>query len=377
MAIKILHTADWHYGLSSWSEGKKTERNQEIEKCLEFMLKRANEEKVDLIINAGDTLDTITPPSAETAKYILSIFSEMGKIAPTVIILGNHDWKGLAAFREFAEGSNVYICDKYREIEIGDMRVFAVPYIDRRKILRNTDIDKTESAENDIMNQIYNDIEAGAKSDKTNILVVHGSVEGLFYTGEEVFGSDLLIKPEFFSNKIDYTALGHIHNFQRIENRNTEVYYSGSVVQCTFGEEKNKAGFILADVEKGKTKIKHIETPNTPLTTLEMEYNEEGMESLKEKMKNRINELGEEGYYRILVKGENFPNYAYSDILEAHKNIVSVKILGKDKLENTNEQEIENISDLSGEFKKYLLNEDTYSDEIYEEFLKYFNLDED
>jgi hypothetical protein len=45
---------------------------------------------------------------------------------------------------------------------------------------------------------------------------MHGSVEGLFYTNEEIFGNDLIIKRRYFGDKIDYTALGHIHNMKKL-----------------------------------------------------------------------------------------------------------------------------------------------------------------
>lgn len=373
MALKILHTSDWHYGLSSWNDGKRRERNGELEYCLEYMLEKAKEEKVDLIIHAGDILDAITPPSAETAKYISHIFMEMGKIAPTVVILGNHDWKGLAAWSRMAAGAKVYICDSYREIELEKCKIFAVPYIDKRKLHKDYEMGDTKTGEKELLDVIKGNIESGLSDTKYNIAVMHGSVEGLFYVGEEIFGSDLIIPESFFDARIDYTALGHIHNFQKID-KGGKVYYSGAPIKCTFGEEKSMAGFAIADIDDKGSVVSFVETPHKKLKTIEKEYAGEGLELLKGKIGN---EIIEEGYYRIILRGEEFPNYTYNDILESDERIVSVKIISEKKASEEGIDTEEKIENIEIEFGKYLRFEEQYDDEVYSLFLRYIGEVED
>ena len=64
--MKILHTADWHLGKNL--EGHS--RLDEQEEFLEDIIKIVNDEKVDLVIIAGDIYDTSNPPArAEKLFY--------------------------------------------------------------------------------------------------------------------------------------------------------------------------------------------------------------------------------------------------------------------------------------------------------------------
>ena len=64
--MRILHTADWHLGKNL--EGHS--RLDEQEEFLEDIIKIVNDEKVDLVIIAGDIYDTSTPPArAEMLFY--------------------------------------------------------------------------------------------------------------------------------------------------------------------------------------------------------------------------------------------------------------------------------------------------------------------
>jgi len=52
-------------------------------------------------------------------------------------------------------------------------------------------------------------------------------------------------------NKFDYVALGHWHNFQKVEKLDT-AWYSGSTERMSEAEAKSEKGFCLLELEKGK-----------------------------------------------------------------------------------------------------------------------------
>jgi exonuclease SbcD len=55
--------------------------------------------------------------------------------------------------------------------------------------------------------------------------------------------------------RLDYVAMGHIHKSQDLNKGNhPPVIYSGSIERVDFGEAGDDKFFVLADVEKGKTK---------------------------------------------------------------------------------------------------------------------------
>ena len=56
--------------------------------------------------------------------------------------------------------------------------------------------------------------------------------------------------------RLDYVALGHIHKSQDLNKGNhPPVIYSGSIERVDFGEVADDKFFVLADVEKGTTKV--------------------------------------------------------------------------------------------------------------------------
>ena len=56
--------------------------------------------------------------------------------------------------------------------------------------------------------------------------------------------------------RLDYVTLGHIHKSQDLNKGNhPPVIYSGSIERVDFGEAADDKFFVLADIEKGKTKV--------------------------------------------------------------------------------------------------------------------------
>ena len=82
--MKILHIADVHWrGLS---------RHQEYVLAFKDLFRQAKKIKPDVIYVGGDIVHSKTQGiSPELVENLVWWFNEMAKIAPTHIILGNHD----------------------------------------------------------------------------------------------------------------------------------------------------------------------------------------------------------------------------------------------------------------------------------------------
>ncbi len=101
--VKLLHTADWHWGLVSWRDSPRSvDRNPEIRSALEDIYNHAFSERPDCILIAGDVFNHYVAPSESDAKEIISFMIELSKIAPIVMVLGNHDWRGLSTYNLFS-----------------------------------------------------------------------------------------------------------------------------------------------------------------------------------------------------------------------------------------------------------------------------------
>lgn len=237
--MKIAHFADNHLGAGQ------DRREQDILDGFALAVDRIIALRPDLVINAGDLFHTVHPTNrviAFAAEQLLRLGREAN--IPTIIISGNHDSPKqrqigavLSIFKDF-ENVRVIYKSRYERIRIGDCAVSAVPHC------LTTDILKEELA------RVAPDPEA-----RYNILVLHGVVGGI----KEFQMADLSeqeIDSSHFHKGFDYVALGHYHNYTRVE---PNVYYSGSTERLSQAEAGHPKGFIEVELSAGEPIIRFHE----------------------------------------------------------------------------------------------------------------------
>jgi exonuclease SbcD len=73
-------------------------------------------------------------------------------------------------------------------------------------------------------------------------------------------GGAQAIYTENIPAQIQYTALGHLHRMQKVDDSISTVYYSGSPVSYSFSEANQKKYVLLVDIEPGeKADVRKIE----------------------------------------------------------------------------------------------------------------------
>ncbi|MEC0179793.1 exonuclease subunit SbcD, partial [Paenibacillus favisporus] len=83
--MRILHTGDWHFGRTL--EGRS--RMKEQEDFVEELVRIVHDQKIDLVMMAGDVYDSVNPPaSAEQLFYEAAARLTEGG-TPLVVIAGN------------------------------------------------------------------------------------------------------------------------------------------------------------------------------------------------------------------------------------------------------------------------------------------------
>jgi exonuclease SbcD len=278
MNMKILHFADAHIDMANYGRHDPQTglplRVLDFLKSLDTIVDAAIEEKVDMVIFAGDAYKDRSPAPTfqrEWGRRVIR-FSQAG--IPTFLLVGNHDMSPAAgrahAIQEFdtLQIPHVRVLQKpefLRAEEVGlPVQMIAIPYISRSGLMAAMGSSGVDRAD------VYSEIEKRLTDllmewlEKADpglpiILTAHASVQGASFGSERtvMLGSDFVLPASLVKDKrLDYVALGHIHKPQDLnEGAHPPVIYPGSIERVDFGEAKDDKFFVIAEVEKGQTRV--------------------------------------------------------------------------------------------------------------------------
>ncbi len=277
--MKLLHFADAHIDMANYGRHDPATglplRVLDFLKSLDTIVDAAIDEKVDLVIFAGDAYKDRAPAPTfqrEWGKRIMRL--SQAKI-PTLLLVGNHDLSPAAgrahAVQEFdtLQVRFVRVLDKPEFLRPNDLwdlplQVIALPWVSRAGLMAATD------TEGMLPSDVYAEVEkrlsdlvedwvAEADDSLPLVMTAHASVQGAVYGSERtvMLGADLVLSPAMVKNpRLDYVALGHIHKPQDLnEGTHPPVIYPGSIERVDFGEAGDDKYFVVADVKRGETKV--------------------------------------------------------------------------------------------------------------------------
>lgn len=263
--MKIAHCADLHFSIN-------TELLVEVVRTSDFMLACFANERPDVIVIAGDTLDEYLGRiriDSECARAAISFVERCADIAPVIIIRGtrSHDRESPAIFSHLRAKFPILVACDIKQISLTTDRKFVedidhpwvetvasftlVPSLDKSYLMAADD--SSIRSGNMAFKEAIHDLFAGfgivneqfTAHGIPTVLVTHGMLTGAcFSSGQTAIGEDL----EFGLNdlhaaKATYTALGHVHKHQVFPGN---VVYSGSSARLNFGEAEDK-GFVVAE----------------------------------------------------------------------------------------------------------------------------------
>lgn len=277
--MKLLHFADAHIDMANYGrhdpETGLPLRVLDFLKSLDTIVDAAISERVDMVIFAGDAYKDRSPAPTfqrEWGKRIIRL--SQAKI-PTLLLVGNHDLSPAAgrahAIQEFdtLQVPFVKVLQKPEFLTPGDLwdvpvQVIAMPWISRSGLMASLESSAADTKElfSDIESRISDLVEGWVEeADPTLplILTAHASVEGATFGAERMvmLGSDLVLPTGLVKDqRLDYVAMGHIHKPQDVNaGGHPPVIYPGSIERVDFGEAKDDKFYIIADVERGSTKV--------------------------------------------------------------------------------------------------------------------------
>ena len=221
---RIAHISDTHI--------RNLKYHREYKHVFKEIYDSLKQEQPDYIVHTGDLAHTKTQLSPEYFEMASNFLKNLADIAPTIIILGNHDGN----------------------LKNGDRQDAITPIIDALQhphltLLKNSGEYSPEPGLTfNVLSVFDRDNWQSPSNDKSiNIALYHGAIQGCqvgsgfkLEHGED----DISIFDEF-----DYAMLGDIHRPQMMDSGGT-IWYAGSTVQQNFGESRLK-GYLIWNI-RGK-----------------------------------------------------------------------------------------------------------------------------
>ena len=244
--MKFAHIADTHI--------RNLKYHKEYRKVFDQLYKKLRQEKPNYIIHCGDIAHTKTQISPEFIDMCSGFFKNLADIAPTYIILGNHDGNLRNSSRQDAlspivsalDHPNLYLLkESGEEILNDDFTINVLSVFDRENWQIPTDTNRINIA-------LYHGSISGVKTD-TGWTMEHGE-------------DDISI-----FNNFDYAFLGDIHKTNQSLDKKGKMRYPGSTIQQNHGETNDK-GFLLWDIldKENFTCAHHILLNPKPFITVKL-----------------------------------------------------------------------------------------------------------
>jgi len=264
--MRLLHTSDWHVGRTF--HGYPT--IEAISAVLGAIPTIVTENKVDVVIVAGDVYD-VTNPSADAVealqKALVAILESGAKV---VVTSGNHDSAVRLGFAApftrasglhfvtgaSAVGTPITIADAH-----GDVDLYGIPYLQPELVRHLPWIASDARTQNEVMSAamtvIRDAVTQRSSTANRSVVIAHTFVAGAetassdserAITKSPLVAGGVDAVPVSVFDGVDYVALGHIHGRAELAHH---VRYSGAALHYSFSEATKPRGGWLVDLGPG------------------------------------------------------------------------------------------------------------------------------
>lgn len=255
-----MHTADWHVG----KKLGRIDRGTEFEQVFDELVGLAKDQKVDLVVVAGDLLDRAIAPYDALAMVLDAVrrLAEAG--GHVVAIAGNHDSVALfdllaplvgdagitlaSHIRPPAAGGVVTIPSR-DGAEAASVGLF--PFLYEAQVVDYLAATEEWFKGYDARVQaICKALAAGLDPRAVRILTGHFFVDGAELGGGE---RKVQVGPQYAASahaipaSVQYVALGHVHRPQEVPGASVRARYSGSVLPLDFSERTHRKEVVFIE----------------------------------------------------------------------------------------------------------------------------------
>ncbi len=274
--MRILHFADAHIDMANYGRHDPASglplRVLDFLKSLDTIVNTAIEERVDLVLFAGDAYKDRTPAPTFQREWGKRIMRLSQARVFTLLLIGNHDvspaYGRAHAIQEFdtLQVPFVRVIDRPSFLGPDDLwgmplQVIAIPWIARSGLMAYFELsaEKPEEIYQSLEERIAALVEEWLERADPTLPIVftaHASVEGAAYGAERLvmLGNDFTLSGGLVKNpRFNYVALGHIHKPQDVnQGQQPPVVYPGSIERIDFGEAQEERCFVIAHIAAGQ-----------------------------------------------------------------------------------------------------------------------------
>ena len=263
--MKFIHTSDWHLGRQFHNVSLLDDQQAVLDQLIQYV----EDNPVDAVVVAGDIYDRSVPPTIAIEllnKVVKRICGELN--TPMILISGNHDGAERLGFgSEQMKNAGLHIISNFEDMltpvvieteSAEQVAFYGMPYNDPEQV--RFAYQEPVSTHDQAHKLLAEKITEQFQPEQRNVLVSHCFVDGAIESESErplsIGGSDR-VSHEHFLN-FDYVALGHLHQPQK--KGEEYIRYSGSLMKYSFGEQNQKKGFTLVEIDQsGFVSAEHIE----------------------------------------------------------------------------------------------------------------------
>ena len=203
--------------------------------------------KESLCVITGDIFDGVKVLSPQAVDLFHTLLEQFNNLIPTIIIPGNHDYKPelgstldmISAILSRSIMTNIYWLPETGLYEFGTNLVFAHTSVKDKLLIKANDI----------------------KTTRKKIALFHGMIDSTSAEGDFIFRDHDFKSRDFIG--YDKILLGDVHKAHAVGNDN-RIWYAGSLVQKTFGEDRRQhGGLLIWDVNSSTTDApQYLHIPN-------------------------------------------------------------------------------------------------------------------
>ncbi|HDM8219059.1 exonuclease SbcCD subunit D [Vibrio campbellii] len=263
--MKFIHTSDWHLGRQFHNVSLLDDQQAVLDQLIQYI----EDNPVDAVVVAGDIYDRSVPPTIAIEllnRVVKRICGELN--TPMILISGNHDGAERLGFgSEQMKNAGLHIISNFEDMltpvvieteSAGQVAFYGMPYNDPEQV--RFAYQEPVSTHDQAHKLLAEKITEQFQPEQRNVLVSHCFVDGAIESESErplsIGGSDR-VSHEHFLN-FDYVALGHLHQPQK--KGEEYIRYSGSLMKYSFGEQNQKKGFTLVEIDQnGFVSAEHID----------------------------------------------------------------------------------------------------------------------